>query len=300
MFERYTETARRAIFFARDEAGRTGSPFIAPEHLLIGLFRADATLAADMLGTAESTESVRGKVVASYAPGEPLPDHVDLPVDPACVRALGFAAEEADQLGHKNITPGHVFLGLLREEDCLAAELLRGSGLSLADARTRVRDEPAPPPQKVSLAGFRDRFTEATRRAIRFAHDAAILSGGHGIAPEHLLLGLLEADAELGRHLPGAAVAGHSIRNKIIPPGTPGERAPSLGLLPLDLSTAHAVRFAAEEADQLGTNDITPSHVILGILREEDCLAAQLLNANGLTLARARAIVRGDSTLPPA
>ncbi len=300
MFERYTDAARRAIFFARDEAGHAGSPFIAPEHLLLGLFRTDATLAADMLGTAESADSIRGKIVASYTPGEPLPDHVGMRVNPAGARALGFAAEEADQLGHKNITPGHLILGLLREEDCLAAQLLRSNGLSLADARTRVRDEPTPPPQKISLAGLRDRFTEATRNAIRFAQDAASLSGRHAIAPEHLLLGLLEADTELGRHLFGTAGAVDSIRNKIIPPGTPGERVPSLGPLPLDLSSAHALRFAAEEADQLGHKNINTGHLFLGLLREEDCLAAQLLNANGLTLARARAILRGDSAPPNA
>jgi ATP-dependent Clp protease ATP-binding subunit ClpA len=300
MIERYTEAARRAIFFARDEAGQAGSPFIAPEHLLLGLFRADRDLAPHVLGTVEAADSIRSEIVASYTPGERLPDNIGMPVSPVCAHALLSAAEEADQLGHKNITPGHLILGLLREEGCLAAQLLRSSGLSLAGARAKARDELDAPAPKITLAGLLDRFTEPTRHSIRLAQDAAGRSGSHSIAPEHLLLGLFEADIELARRMLGTAETADSIRNKIIPPGTPAEPSPAKFHLPLDQPCAQALWFAAEEADQLGHKNITPGHLILGLLREETCLAAQLLTTMGLTLPRARAIVQGDFMPPPA
>src|SRR5215472_2359570 len=116
MFERYTENARRAIFFARFEASQFGSPFINTEHLLLGLFRQDNTLANQLLRSRGAIESMRSKIDAHMPIREKVSTSVDLPLSHDCKRALACAAEEAQRLNHAQITLPHLLLGLLLEE----------------------------------------------------------------------------------------------------------------------------------------------------------------------------------------
>src|SRR5262249_40921284 len=101
MFERYTEKARRVIFFARYEASQFASPYIETEHLLLGLVREDKALALRFLRGAEF-ESLRGQIEAkSPAGNKPISTSVDLPLSNECKRVLAYAAEEAVRLSHK-------------------------------------------------------------------------------------------------------------------------------------------------------------------------------------------------------
>jgi ATP-dependent Clp protease ATP-binding subunit ClpC len=135
MFEKYTEKARRAIFFARYEASQFGSPQIQPEHLLLGLLREDKALAHRFLPQPSSLESIRKQIEACRTVGEKVATSVDLPLSPECERVLACAAEEAELLSHKHIGTEHLLLGLLREEKCFAAEILNGWGLHLGKVR---------------------------------------------------------------------------------------------------------------------------------------------------------------------
>lgn len=145
MFERYTEMARRAIFFARYEASQFGSPYIETEHLLLGLLREDQVLGNQFLKSNAAVESIRREIEAQVTPGEKVSTSLDLVLSHACKRALAYGAEEAELLGHKNITAAHLLLGLLREEKSLAAQLLRERGLTLDSAREEVGQSEGPP-----------------------------------------------------------------------------------------------------------------------------------------------------------
>jgi ATP-dependent Clp protease ATP-binding subunit ClpC len=137
MFERYTEKARRVIFFARYEASQFGSPYIETEHLLLGLLREDKALTNRFLRSHASIESIRKQIEAHTTIREKVSTSVDLPLSNECKRVLAYAAEEAERLGHKHIGTEHLLLGLLREEKCFAAEILQERGLKLA----AIRDE---------------------------------------------------------------------------------------------------------------------------------------------------------------
>jgi ATP-dependent Clp protease ATP-binding subunit ClpC len=137
MFERYTEKARRVIFFARYEASQFGSPYIETEHLLLGLLREDKALANRFLRSQANIESIRKQIEAQTTAREKVPTSVDLPLSTECKRVLAYAAEEAERLGHKHIGTEHLLLGLLREEKCFASEILHERGLRL----NQVRDE---------------------------------------------------------------------------------------------------------------------------------------------------------------
>lgn len=137
MFERYTERARRVIFWSRFIASQLGSPEIEVEHLLLGLLREDTSLADRFFGSPWAVESVWRRLYHKSVPENPPPP-ADLPLSSVGKRALAFAAEEADQLSHKRIGTGHLLLGLLREESCFAAEILHDRGASLEATRNEL------------------------------------------------------------------------------------------------------------------------------------------------------------------
>src|SRR6201982_2918900 len=137
MFERYTEKARRVIFFARYEASQFGSPYIETEHLLLGLLREDKALANRFLRSHAAIESIRKQIEAHTTVREKVSTSVDLPLSHECNRVLGYGAEKAERLNHKHIGTEHLLLGLLREEKSFAADILHERGLRL----TQVREE---------------------------------------------------------------------------------------------------------------------------------------------------------------
>src|SRR5450756_3226772 len=103
MFERYTEKARRVIFFARYEASQFGSPYIETEHLLLGLLREDKALTNRFLRSHASVESIRKQIEGHTTIREKVSTSVDLPLSNECKRVLAYAAEEAERLSHKHI-----------------------------------------------------------------------------------------------------------------------------------------------------------------------------------------------------
>ncbi|HEX8070091.1 MAG TPA: ATP-dependent Clp protease ATP-binding subunit [Pyrinomonadaceae bacterium] len=139
MFERYTEKARRVIFFARYEASQFGAPAIEPEHLLLGLMREDKTLTARFLARAQaSLESIRKDIEGRAPLREKISTSVELPLAPETKRVLAYAHEESDRLQHRHIGTEHLLLGLLREERSMAAEILYERGLRLPAVREEV------------------------------------------------------------------------------------------------------------------------------------------------------------------
>ena len=179
MFERYTEKARRVIFFARYEASQFGSPYIETEHLLLGLLREDKALTNRFLRSHASIESIRKQIEAHTTIREKVSTSVDLPLSNECKRVLAFAAEEAERLGHKHIGTEHLLLGLLREEKCFAAEILAERGLKLSQIReelSRVTQEKAAPQQQQQQQRQRESslLAEFSRDLTQAAMDAQL------------------------------------------------------------------------------------------------------------------------------
>jgi hypothetical protein len=160
MFERFTEKARRVIFFARYEASDLGSPYIETEHLLLAVTREDKNV-LQQAGlttrlTFETLQTLRARLAAKgKAPATPP----DLPLSDESKRALLYAAEEADALHDSQIDVRHLVLGLLRQENTAAAELLRELGVGLASAREKLHPV-APLRQPVVIHGRARDLTE--------------------------------------------------------------------------------------------------------------------------------------------
>jgi len=142
MFDRFTEEARRVIFFARHEASEFGSREITAEHLLLGFMRVNSLCAAQLLGSVATQISIRRQIEARSPRGEKVSTSVDLPLNHESKRALAYGAEESQRLGHQHIGPEHLLMGLLREEKSLAADLLRQHGLAIANLREKLQHAP--------------------------------------------------------------------------------------------------------------------------------------------------------------
>jgi ATP-dependent Clp protease ATP-binding subunit ClpA len=176
MFERFSDEARQAVALAQEEAVELRHGWIGTEHLLLGVLRADGEGARLLKGFGVELAPVREDVLAIIGPGEDDIDRdalatlgIDLdvvrerversfgrgalsrrggcgrgilgaqvPFTPRAKKALELTLREAISLGQRDLRPEHLVLGLLREGDGVAAQLLTERGVTLAAARAKV------------------------------------------------------------------------------------------------------------------------------------------------------------------
>lgn len=139
MFERYTEQARRVLFFARYEASEFGSLSIESEHLLVGLIRESKGLTGRIFAQPSlSLDSIRKEIEDRVAVRKRVATSVEMPFSDETKRVLQFAAEESDRLLHNYIGAEHLLLGILREERSLAGTILMEKGLRLDAVRQQL------------------------------------------------------------------------------------------------------------------------------------------------------------------
>jgi ATP-dependent Clp protease ATP-binding subunit ClpA len=125
MFERFTERARHVVVLAQEEARELGHGYIGTEHVLLGLLREQEGLAARVLESLDITvEGVRSQVVRIVASGEEVSSG-QIPFTPRAKKVLELALREALALGHNFIGTEHILLGLVRENEGVAARVLR-------------------------------------------------------------------------------------------------------------------------------------------------------------------------------
>jgi uncharacterized protein YbbC (DUF1343 family) len=136
MFERYTEKARRVIFFSHYEASQYGSTAIKPEHLLLGLMREDKGLLGRLMDKTDVTaDSLRAEIESNIKSVEKIHTAVELPLSAETKRALICAHEESSSLQHGHIGTEHLLLGMLREPETPASKILHGHGIELEKVR---------------------------------------------------------------------------------------------------------------------------------------------------------------------
>jgi ATP-dependent Clp protease ATP-binding subunit ClpC len=124
MFERFTERARQVVVLAQEEARTLKHNYIGTEHILLGLLREEEGLAARVLESLDITvERVRGQVVRIVGSGEEVTSG-QIPFTPRAKKVLELALREALSLGHNYIGTEHILLGLVRENEGVAARIL--------------------------------------------------------------------------------------------------------------------------------------------------------------------------------
>ena len=139
MWQRFTERARKAVFYAQEEALELGENLVGPEHLLLGLVREDDNMAARILGRlGVEPGAVRQKVLARLEPGEPGTGE-DLRLTPAAKQVVDWAYEEARHLLDNSIDAEHLLLGMLREPVGIVPEALASLGVTPEGVREQLQ-----------------------------------------------------------------------------------------------------------------------------------------------------------------
>ena len=138
MFERFTDRARRVIVLAQDEARNLKHNYLGTEHFLLGLIREGEGVAAKALEALDVTlDEVRAQVIDIIGEGqEPPSGHI--PFTPRAKKVIEYAMREGLQLGHSYIGTEHLLLGLTREPDGVAAQVLTKLGADMTRVRSQV------------------------------------------------------------------------------------------------------------------------------------------------------------------
>ena len=144
MFERYTQQARRVIFFARYEASQYVSLYIESQHLLLGLLREDRALTKWILGHNNVGLEIRAEIERRITRGEQITVSVEIPLSAECKTILSRAGEEAERLGHRTVDTGHMLIGILRLESSMAAQILTARGVKPDAVREHCVVVPSP------------------------------------------------------------------------------------------------------------------------------------------------------------
>lgn len=139
MWQRFTERARRIVFFAQEEAGRLGENYVSTEHLLLGMVRENDSVAAQILDNMGiSLGRIRSEIERQVTRGDGRLG-TDMQLTPRAKRVIDLAYDEARQLSNNYIGTEHILLGLIREGEGLAGRVLNKLGVELERTREDVK-----------------------------------------------------------------------------------------------------------------------------------------------------------------
>ncbi len=308
-FDRFNDRAKRVLALSQDEAIRFNHNYIGPEHLLLGLAREGAGIAAralealgiDMSKLRSTVEKVVGRGESTTSPSE-------ITLSPRTKRIIEFAIDEAGKLGRNSVGTEHLLLGLVRDTDSIAAGAIESAGVSLESVRAKViellgllgqppGDAPLPPSLHslttyAGLGGALDRLNDRAKKVLAYAQDEAIRFKHNYIGTEHLLLGLVrEGESVAARTLDTLGVELSKVRTAvefIIGPGDAANMPSSPSEITISPRAKTVIEFAMDEARKLGHRHVGPEHLLLGLVREGQGIASGVIESLGVTMAKVR------------
>jgi ATP-dependent Clp protease ATP-binding subunit ClpA len=202
MFERFTDRARRVVVLAQEEARLLNHDYIGTEHILLGLIHeGDGVAATTLESLGIKLDSVRSQIEEIVGHGKSPPTG-HIPFTPRAKRVLELSLRESLELGHRYIGTEHILLGLIREGDGVAAQVLHKLGADLDRVREQVLalmgGAEASPPEGRRFFGLLSESAESLMKVARGS--AADLAHG-AIEPVDILLALIATDDDRVREL---------------------------------------------------------------------------------------------------
>jgi ATP-dependent Clp protease ATP-binding subunit ClpA len=295
-FDKFTVRARQVLQRAQVEAQRLGHAYIGTEHLLLGLLSVPDAIGDFVLYEAGIRLHVaRTKVVDIVGLGKHGPLG-EVGLTQHAKSAIELAFDESRLLGHDYIGSEHLLLGLLRVEEGVAVRILSDLGLSAEKGRERVlsvlqaRQGPGGPTHSREGYTF-DKFTERARTVLVLSQEEAQQLNHDYIGTEHILLGLVrEGDGVAARVLNNLGIELHKVRSAVEFIIGRGDRM-VMGEIGLTPRAKRVIELAVDEARRLNHHYIGTEHLLLGLVREGEGIAAGVLESLGVSLEKVRAQV---------
>jgi ATP-dependent Clp protease ATP-binding subunit ClpA len=257
VFERFSSSARSTVVFAQEEARRLNHAYIGTEHVLLGLLcEPDSTAGRSLRFLGIGLSGVRGDVEAIIGRGQGSSPVGHIPFTPRAKKVLELSLREALQMKQSYIGTEHILLGLVREGQGVAAQILVKRAGSLDRVRAAVAAEQGRPPNERSAAEVHER-TPGAGQVLAAAED---LAGGGAVGTQHLLEALARSDDTAA--------------------------AKALAAVGVD---ADALAAALDEVDVESTVDVVPEEAAARAMElrvEGDAVHVVLRDANSLAVAR--------------
>ncbi len=311
-FDKFTARARKVITLAQEEAVRFNHNYIGTEHLLLGLLREGEGVAAKVLvEMGVELNRVRSAVEFIIGRGDRMIVG-EIGLTPRAEKVIELAVDEARQLGHHYIGTEHLLLGLVREGEGIAAGVLESLGVNLEKVRAEtvrvlarlgpfagaVEDatESAEGMGNGSEQGAQpgrgpdrfDKFTDRARKVLTLAQEEATRFNHNYIGTEHLLLGLVrEGEGVAAKILSNLGIELNRVRSAVEFMIGRGDRM-LVGEIGLTPRAKKVIELAVDEARQLGHHYIGTEHLLLGLIREGEGVAAKVLDSLGVNLEKVR------------
>src|ERR1022692_3005994 len=317
----FTPRAQQVLALARKEADRFNHNFVGTEHLLLGLIKLGQGVAVNVLQKLGlDLETVRLEVEKQVGTGPDQKMLGNIPYTPRVKKILALAAREARALNHTYVGTEHLLLGLLREGDGVAARVLKNLDVGIDRTRQEIlkeldtnfasqsgmisetgqgprmrmeisRQEPphGSKPEILHVSGGGDaamsNFTPRAQQVLAFARTEADRLDHNFVSAEHLLLGLLKLGQGVAVNvLVKRGVSLELAREKVEQLVCKGTEPKAEGNIPYTPQLKKALALGAREANALNHTYVGTEHLLLGLMRDEDSVAARVLKQMGLDL----------------
>ena len=306
LYDKFTMRARRCMTYAEEEAHRFQHDYIGTEHILLGLLRDENGVAAHVLAQlGVRLEKARSAVMFIMARG-------DAPADAAVMltqrakHIIEYAREIANRTASDFIGSEHLLLGLAREGQGASAAALESMGVRLDQITAlvlRVLGVSLPPdvsgtatampsssmPASPSSRDRFDRFTERARKVMSLAQEEARRLQHNYMGTEHLLLGLVaEGEGVAAKVLSNLGVELNKVRSAVEQIVGRGDHVEETGAIGLTPRAKKVIELAVDEARRLNHHYIGTEHLLLGLVRESEGIAAGVLASLGVDLHKVR------------
>ena len=287
----FTPRAQEVLALACKEADRFNHNFVGTEHVLLGLVALGEGTAVNVLARfGINLEKVRAEIEKQVGKGPDQKMIGNIPYTPRVKKMLALATKEAKALYHAYVGTEHILLGLLREGDGVAARVLKNLGLDPEKTREEILKElnPGEPTSSGGIAaraswnpGEVPNFSPRAQQALAFARKEADRLNHNFVGTEHLLLGIMKVEGCTAMIvLRKMDVVLDTVRIEIekqIGTGLDQKVIGNIPNIPYTPRVKKVLALAAKEAMALHHTYVGTEHILLGLLREGDGVAARVL-----------------------
>jgi ATP-dependent Clp protease ATP-binding subunit ClpA len=310
-FSTFTDRAKHVLELAQEESAFFQHHYLGTEHVLLGLSREGGGTAAKVLSSLGLTLDQLHVATEELVGRGPEGDRVEIQMTLDAKRVVDMAISEAKRMDSDSVDTEHLLLGLLQVTECDAMQILQSFDVPLEKVRVRAQqftnfkksfrlkhpsglgiasgDITITPQARVTTEHVRfDKFTERARKVLSLAQEEAQRFQHNYIGTEHLLLGLVrEGEGVAAKVLENMGVQLADIRKAVEFIIGRGDRI-VLGEIGLTPRAKKVIELAVDEARRLNHHFIGTEHLLLGLVREGEGIAAGVLESLGVNLERVR------------